>query len=473
MLSRMVLAVVFLAVSITVSSGWSQDNSLQTAANQAAIERLAKTLVTDMDELIPGEYAADSESRKILVDIARAYIERQQSVVETRINDLRAVDPNVPPTELLLAGLAFATNNPSAGSVLLERGAIQYRQHPGFPLAFSRLALLQNRFYDSVALNEKAIAVNQTSTMDARLKKHYRTESVALMAVIEIRRNELANAEKFAREWEQLAPQDDKMLLASAEIRFKQQKLESAVAFLQQRSAAKQAEVPTEVVIGKWYQVQGDNNNYSKWIGDAYQKAPQNKLIQIEYAAVLLRQEKFDETLKVISDFEKTHGETFDSRLIKGRIAFSNQNYRQSSSILADLFRQQPNHFESAYLYVLSLLENPDDAIKKQAVVVAQRTYQRFPNNQLALAAMGWALLNTGSIEAGGELIQKAATSTRLLPDTAYFLAEFMSSQNRNAQAKRILEPTLASTDVFLFRARAQALLEKIRSQDNLPNPGN
>lgn len=457
--------------------GWSwqtttaQNDSLQTAANQTAANRLVDVIANDLNELIPGDYEPESDSANRLIEIANAYVSRNEQKVKQLLDELAAAEPTAPPRELLLAGMAYATNNPNNGRIQLERGAIRFKKHPGFPLIFARLALLQNRFYDAVSLAEKARTINQDSGLSDEIRKFYDVGSVALLTVVEMRRNELSVAEDYARQWASLAPSDDKMLLASAEIKFKQDRIESATEFLEQRNAQKKTDFPTEVIIGKWYQSDGKTGLQATWITQGFEKYPNNKLAQIEYAVVLLRSEKFEQALDVVKTYEAANGATPDSELIKGRIAFSREDYKTSYELFSKLSKLQPNNFEHAYLNILAMLENPDAQIKQQAVPLAQRAYQLFPNNSLAVALLGWALVKTDNVQQGGEIIKRALDMGGMLPDPGYFLAVVMHQDGRTAQASQILEQIVTTPEIFLFRSRAKGLLESITLKNSLPNP--
>lgn len=470
-MTRLLLSI-SLAVLICCNVSARQAESLQSAANQAATNQLIDVLVNDMDELIPGQYAPDSESAIRLREIAKAYLARNEQKVGQLLGELTTSQPEVPPRDLLLAGLAYATNNPNNGRVLLERGAVKDGSHPGFPLAFARLALLQNRYYDSITLAEKAREANQASRFPPAVKRFYEVESVALLTVIEMRRNEFKAAENYAQQWAELAPKDDKMFLAAAELKFKQGKTEPASNLLDQRSVGKKIEFPSAVILGKWFQAGGNSDEHAKWITKGFRENPESKLAQIEYAVVLLRTELFDEALEVVKKYEAAHGVTPDSELVRGRIAFSREDYQTAGKLFSKLFQLQPNNFEHAYLNTLAMLENPDQEVKRQAVPLAQRAFQLFPNNQSATALLGWALVNTDNVEQGSQIIKRAQAMGGMLPDTAYFLAHVMQLEDRKPQAIRILDQVVGAPGIFLFRSRAKSMLQDLMMKNSLPSPG-
>ncbi len=436
-----------------------------------AKKTLVDQLVMELDQLIPGEYTEDSARRVQLIEIANLFAEGNEPGLRDKLTELSAADPNVPPQDLLLAGMAFESNNSLQGKLLLERAGTLDRQHPGIPLAFGQLAISQGRMFDAQTLIEKAQSLLQASELGAEAKRFYELAALNSLTIVEIRRNELKRAREVAKQWEQLAPDDDQMLLTTAEIEFLLEKVDAAQSLLERRSEKQLAEIPTEIVLAKWFRNKNDMENYAKWVQAAWSKDPANPLTQLEYAAWQLRLDEFDTAAAAIESYEAKNGESLESQGLKGRIAFSQEDYAAAESWFAALYRQQPNNFEFSYLYVLSLLESNDPQKLQQAVTIAQRNYQVLPNNQLAAASMGWALLKIGKLDLGQQLLTQASKAGDMLPDTAYFLAAMMIDQNRNLQAKVLLDPFLNSKQIFLYRSVANRLLKEIDSGEDLPDP--
>ena len=66
-----------------------------------------------------------------------------------------------------------------------------------------------------------------------------------------------------------------------------------------------QDEYPTEGVIAKWYLGTNNLDEYREWIQRAFDKQPENGFVQVEYAAFMLRNEDFEQAIKVIGAFEQ------------------------------------------------------------------------------------------------------------------------------------------------------------------------
>ena len=442
-------------------------NSLSPADRDAVIERLA----TALTDLIPGDYADDSQQQQAAESVASGFMIGDEAVINESLIELAKLDANVPPRELLLAGMAYAANNPIVGKTLLERAAVLHRRNPGVALAFARLATLQGRFFDAIACVEKAQAANANSDADDDVKTHYRAQCLDVLTAVELRRNELAPAQRYAEQWEALEPNSDKMLLANGEVRFLQDKLQEAISFLQRRSENQKSATPTEVIVAKWYQGQNDDENYSKWISTAYKKRPNHAMTQLEYAAWLVRTEKFSDAKQVIAALAKDSAANSQAKMIQGRILFAEKKFAAAEQLFEELYQQQPGNFEYVYFLTLSLLESGDAAKVRKAAQIARRGFRAFPNNQLSAAVTGWALYSAGDKESGRGLIRRAQQLGPLMADTAYFMAQMLIDDGRNADAKSTLEPFVATPNVFVFRSQSKKLLESIGSANSLPTP--
>ena len=436
--------------------------------NQAMIDRV----VGEIEAIIPNQYADGSEENKLVLQIASACLEGKIQRAMKLMGDLQDRDPNLPPQNLILAAISFATNNPLQGRNLLERVAADYREHPGVSLAFGRLALIQGRYFEALTLVVQAYELAQNGDFDEEVRKYYLVESLNTMTVIEMRRNDLDRAAGHAKKWGQLAPGDDEMLLATAEISFQLSKFDSAVELLNQRASVTKENLPSELVMAKWSRAKSNYKLLEKWIEQAVKKHPGNPLVQLESAAWQLRNRNFDEVAKLVRNFEAQKGPSLDSYSLKGRVAFALQQFDRAVEHFGKIYEQQPNNFENSSLYIFALVESEATANHQQAMNIAQRNFQAFPNSQLAALAMSAALGKAGRTELADQLLERAARMGNLLPDTAYFMALKLKRQNRLIQAKIMLDSVMGTKDMFLYRDRAEELMADEQSSDQpLPKP--
>lgn len=468
--------VVAFSIAILVCQFCAHDSTAQTASDDAGAgvadsTAMVQRIAVEIESLLPKKYAEKSDEKKLVMQVARALIvERQAPKAIKLLEELALKDPSLPPKNLILAGISFATNNAQQGRSLLERVGADYREHPGVSLAFSRLALMQGRYFEAMALAENANELAQSQQHDEAVRTYYSIEAYNSMTVIEMRRNDFGRAKDLAQKWAALDPGNNEMFLTTAEIAFQSQEYSKSVELLDRRAEATKQKLPTEIVMAKWYRSKSDFKSLELWVTKAVKKHPENPVVQLEHAAWLLRVGKYDEVESVVTAFETKNGASLDSLSLKGRVAFGRGNYDLAAEQFGQIYSRQPNNFENSSMYVFSLLETQGQQNNQQGINLAQRNFQTLPNNQLAALAMSVALKKAGKANLSSQLLERAARMGEILPDTAFFMASKLNGDGRGLQAKIMLDSFMESRAMFLYRERAQELIDSIGA-DSLPEP--
>ena len=109
MIHLQVSVVSLLAFSMFPSVGLQgQEEANQTTQlDQQSVERL----VAEMQSIIPTKYDEGSDERRLLREVAVAFLERKATKMMTLLDELTTKDASMPPKNLILAGVSFATNN--------------------------------------------------------------------------------------------------------------------------------------------------------------------------------------------------------------------------------------------------------------------------------------------------------------------------------------------------------------------------
>ncbi len=434
-------------------------------------EAVINSLATELNELIPGDYTKSLPEREELKKVASHFIDGNSDAINYRLDQMRKTHPDLPPSDLLLAGLHYAVNNPNQGHALLEQASVDNPMHPAISIALGRLAFSQSRIADALALVEKADRQLQSIELSPGAKLHYQTQIADSNTLIAIRQNRIEDAERYATTWEQLQPASPKMLLARAELKFLQNDIPGSMKYLAQLQKALPDSRPPETIIASWYQRQRDEPNTEKYIRLAFEKYPDNPSVQLEYANWAIGQEDFETAAATIKSYEEAEGESMTTKMMKARMAFARQSYGDAERLLADLFKLQPNSFDVSNLYALSLIETDDTEKQKLAKQITQRNLQALPNNPVANAAVGWVMLKLGNKEAATEILTRTARSSQLSPEVAFFVASMLQGNGKTMQAKLLLQPALESKGMFLYRERANELMKALSGASDLPSP--
>lgn len=448
------------------SSFAPSDAQRQERNRDSVINRLAK----ELDDLIPTDYSKNQAKLQSLKSIARLFIDGNTAAINNRLEQLASEDPDFPPSELLKAGMHYAVSDIQGGGVLLEKLAIEQPDNPAVFIAFSRLAFSQNRISDALAQCEKAQSKLNAGNLSEASKKFMRTQVADSMTAIAKKQNRLEVAEKFAKQWQALAPKSTRMLLELAELKFLRGDISAATTHLKEVRQINPKSRPPEIILASWFQQKSDAVGVEKWIKQAVANHPNDASVHLEYANWALGQEDFNLSSSAVAKHESLATTSATSRLLRARIAFAKQQYSTAADLLADLFKERPNSFNVSNLYVLSLIESDDAKKQNLAKQIAGRNLQALRNNTVAVSAYGWVLLKTGETENASKLLSQAAKSAELPPELTFFVASMLEKTNRKSQAHTLLEPALESKGLFLYRQRARELYQRLGSSV-LPAP--
>ncbi|MFT5300634.1 MAG: putative Zn-dependent protease [Mariniblastus sp.] len=444
------------------NSAASQGTASQDANTDASRQAFGK-LVIELDNLIPGSIQEDPEQKKVVEEAVTAFQLRDANRVIEILEIQNAKDPDFPPTDLLLAGLTFATNDTQSGRVLLERAGIKYPNSPAVYSAFARLAINEGRTVDGLALLEKMTRTLVDTKLSEKAKAFYNMQLLDGMSDVAMRQLRFDDARKYLSELRRLFPQNSKALMVSAELEFKEKNIDKAVEFLKQlRARIPQTRSP-ETIIGSWYQRINEPAEAKTWILKAASNYPKNPQVQLEVAAWAVNEELFPTASAAIKQAE-INGETPLSKSLKAKIAFANGSYAIAESHYEALSKMQPDNIDSANMYALSLIESNEPNKKKLALEIANRNFRALPNNVVSQATLGYINLRMGDVEQAKAALGRALQTNNASPEIRYFGATVLKAINQPENARTVLQSALDHKGLFLYRTPAQKLMSELPS---------
>ena len=369
----------------SLSAGVASD--LASADSQG--QRVFDGLFNELDNMIPGDFADDPETKQAIEDAVTAFQLKDINRVDSIFKEQAAKNKNFPPPNLLLASLSYAVQDARSGLVLLERAAIEHPDYPGIYSALARLAISQGRISDALALLEKCERVNNGAQIDESIRAHYDRQLLDGLADVAMRQERFDDARKYLDQLRASAPENAKALMVSAELEFRQDKIDKSQEYLKLlKSKFPETRAP-ESILANWYQRSGKTLEAEKWIRDAASKYQDDPQVQLEFASWAINQEDFPTASSAIVKAEKKDGENQFSQNLKGKIAFCNQSYGAAEAHFRAIAQQQPNNFDAVNMYALSLVESDDPKKRKLAREIATRNFRALPDNLVAQAALG------------------------------------------------------------------------------------
>ncbi len=436
-------------------------------------QQIQKRFFAELDVLIPGDFAPDSPQKKGVEKAVAAFRQGDMPEANRQFEKLAQADPSFPPVGLLQAGLVFAAGNSTQGFQILEDAALKNPDYPGIYFAFARLAIGQKRYTDALALLDKAVLKMKLKPLSERDEVHFKSRYYDAMVDILMRQKKYDLARTNLEKLENVSPDANKVPITKAELDFLDGNYDSSFARLKAFNEKNPESNLPEIVMAKWFQDTGKVDEAGVWIIKAAESYPDNPMVQFQYATYAINKDAFTEANVAIETIESKLGETPPTVLLKGQMAFAGQTYELAEAHYKKLIELQPNSFDAANMYALSLIESPAEDKRKLAAQIAQRNLQALPDNQIAQAAFGWVLWRLGEKEQARTFLTRAARSPQLAPEIAFFLATIMHESGSSQQAKLVLEQAINAKGLFLYRNAATKLMQEIdeKTTGSLPDP--
>lgn len=427
---------------------------------QAAVD----SVLNSMAVLVPGGIEDGSPRKEKLAAAIEMF--RQGEIVNTmrEFKDLALIDPELPPADVMMAGLTFAIGDNKSGLSLLETSAVKHPKYPGVYLSFAQLALNSGRVADASVHMEKTAALLQSGKLSATQQTHFQKQYHEIMTGIHLRRGQDDLAEESLTQLQAIDPNVPFYLFSKAELAFKKENRDAALQFLKQHALATESKKLPEATMVEWLEATGNNADAEAYLLDTLAKNPDSAQIQFMAAQLFLSKEDFAKALLAIDKFESIEGETLSSIDMKGRMHFAGQNYELAERSFAELTRRQPRDANFQNVYSLCLIESDDPEKQQLARTTSEQIVRRMPQNRLAVAALGYIYLRLGQTEEANKFLQPVAMAPNNSPEISYFVARWLHETGKSTEAAKILEMALETKSLFLYRSASRKLMQEINS---------
>jgi len=482
---RTILAFVFLILLTINTSVWSQtagtavsspstaDGAASTGAASTG-EEAKKSLYQELSKLVPGEVAAGSQTGKSLRAAVDLFGDRKPLEAQQMLKDLASADANFPPSDLMLAAMAFAISDNKSGNRLLEQAAINSGDYPDVYFSFGRLALTQQRFTDAEANAELALQKTNGGSFTQIQMDHFKERYYEIKFQTAKARGRVDSAKQFLQQLESVAPNSPQTLIGKAEMAFEEKDIDKALGFLNQlKSLDKDTSQIPQLIIAGWFQRKGKVQNADLWIKKAAAENSDNDKVQIAAAKWSLNREKFSDTLRAVKSLESISGETNLSADIRGKVAFAQGAYATAEEKFEGLLAANPGNIDYANMLALSMAQSTDEQKRKKALELARKVAGAQRNNPVALSSLAYVMLKSGDTEAARSLLANVAQIPNPNAEVSFIMAYMLAETGQIPAAKTVLDKVLQAKGLVLFRGEAKKLQSSLgRSSQGLPAPG-
>ena len=349
--------------------------------------------------------------------------------------------------------------------MVLENAAIDNPENPGILSAFCRMAIGEGRWTDALALTEKIRRSVDAKQWNEDQKKHFEIEYLDAVADIAMGQKRFDEARVHLLELQKIVPENDRLNVRLAEVDFQQHNQDAALVRLQEAVKQNESLLPPELILFNWNIRTQNQELADKWIKVAAEKHSDDVNVQLEIGKRLLQKGNLTDASAWIEKAEKNNADAYLTKFIQGQIAFLRRSYRVAMSIFNDLSLQRPNDFGAKNMLALCMLESGDKTKYPLAVDLATNNLRLNQRSPQAAATLAWAYYRSGDREKANQLLSQIAQMQNVHPDAAYYIAHLVSDEGRFQEAANLLEKSLLSANVFLYRNNAESMLEDLKER--------
>jgi predicted Zn-dependent protease len=443
-----------------------QSNADAALSNEARTQKAMANIEKAISVMIPGGIAKGTPRQKNFAAVIDLFGRGQARDAMDALKKMSAEDPQLPPAEILMAGLTFAVGDNKSGNVLLESSAVKHPNYPGVYLSFAQIALNTGRITDASLHADKAATLIESESLSPEKKNHFLKQYYEVATGIYLRRKQNQQADDALEKLQTVSPNLPFYFFSKAELAFRAEQYEPTLQFLRQHASAIESKRLPELTLVDWLKSTGKQDESNDLLVKTLEKNPGNGLAQMMAAQMYMAREEFPNALVSLKRFVEINGEESDKSIdMKGRIAFAGGSYEFAADHFRDLNKRTPNDPSSANIYALCLIESEDPEKRKQAQQISEQVARRLSNNPLALASLAYIYQKNGEKERAQRLMANVAMTRQTTPEISFFLSHWLNENGQSDKAAEILQQAIDSKGLFLYRSAARKLLATIKSQ--------
>ncbi len=457
------------------SSGKLKDapevTSPQDSSNdEAQRQELASFLLKEITDLIPGGIGAGTPREKAAMAAIQAFINEPNKALD-HLKEMQATGTEVPPASLLLAAMYYAIGNRAEGLRYLEDAAMQAPNLPTIYNAFARLAIADGRKTDAQVLLEKLRSLIDAGKWSELERKFFDLLYRDSLADLKMMQNEYGKVRELLESLIASHPEIPKNYMRLAQIDFRQDRIDDCLKNLQTfRQLTPDTRVP-ELLLASMFAQAGQDQHSEEWVIKALSQYSGERSVVIEYIDWMVAHEKFDKAIEAIEKNRSLLGDSPAALMLEGKIAFAQERYADAEKIFLNLRVQEPTNIEVSTMLAVSMAELGDRQKLDKALEIARQNVQIQPQNPVTMSVLGWLLFKQNNLQAAADAFNRSIQLGQLPAESSYYIARFVEARGQKEDALQLLESTLQSRGLFLYRRQADQLRAKLAPTDRLAPP--
>lgn len=378
-------------------------------------------------------------------------------------------DPKLPPVDLLLAKMYIMSNQTAAGRAALERTA---REAPGDPETYLILAdqlYAQGRLIEAEALYNKAIGLIDGFDGNEKRKRNFLIRARAGRAAVSAIRQDWPAAEEDLRVWVSQDPETANAHHRLGRALFLSGQTKTGLAELVKAYELDDSLPNPYVTAALLFAQMGDSDKATLTFKTAVDQNQDDARTLVSYAQWLIQSQNIDEAEKVLKRAQSLSPDSLEILTLSGVAAkMAGKRQPAEENFKAALAQSPSNRSVLNQLALLLAEQAPSDENKgRRALEFAQMNARLYPDNSEANITLAYVLYlmrkTQSDTQQANQALQKGLRLGNLNADSRFLVAQLLANQNRNTDAKRLLQEAKDSkSGIFVHRKEAEALYDSL-----------
>jgi predicted Zn-dependent protease len=417
--------------------------------------------------------AVPPDSLKEYTDIDQAikyFINRDVLASRQFLEVAKRKFPALPPVDLLLAKMYFLGNNAAAGRAALEKTATENPDDPEPTLLLADQALAQGRIIEADALYAKAFELTAKFNGAAKRKRNFEIRARAGRASVAQRRKNWDAAVDDLQALLKLDPENAVGHYRLGQMMFMQNKFNDG--YLQFKEAkSKDKNIPDpDVATALMYdqlKIDGKAAKTQQFFDRAMASNKSDPATITAYAQWLIKQgtpQTLPKAEALLAEARRANPGNLNLLILSGVAARMSKKMKPAEDYFIEALGIAPANSDVINQLALLLIEQPGKAQQERALQFAGMNAQINAQNSDAQITLAWVLYQLQRFDDAQAALRQGQNLGTPSPDSSYLVAKILMDQNKPELAKQLLKVALEqeSPGIFIFRADAQALYDKI-----------
>ena len=177
-----------------------------------------------------------------------------------------------------------------------------------------------------------------------------------------------------------------------------------------------------EAMLAGYYQRAGDRDNAKKWYFAALAAATKDLATHVAVSRWALDTGQLDVAKAQADAAAQLDPDSLDAMMLNGLVAMFQKDFPAAERYFQAAHIHWPHNFAATNNLALALVEQPDEAKKRQALEFATNNMEQSKNAEVA-ATYGWVLYKLGRLDNAERIFEvvRLRGQGRVSPDTAYY----------------------------------------------------